>query len=92
MPWQYELSHCAGTVHVCGSYAETASVERQVDRGIIPDCPYVLVGRQFLAGRRWSSREGEADTEDANTLCAFGIRSVRGCYRVGMQRPAAAAL
>ncbi|AHD19783.1 NAD(P)/FAD-dependent oxidoreductase [Rhodococcus sp. D-6] len=49
VPWQHEPSRRAGTVHVCGSYAETAAAERQVNRGVMPDRPYVLVGQQFLA-------------------------------------------
>ena len=49
VPWQHEPSRRAGTVHVCGSFAETASAERHVNRGIMPDRPYVLVGQQFVA-------------------------------------------
>lgn len=49
VPWSHEPSRCAGTVHVCGSFAETAAVERQVNRGIMPARPFVLVGQQFVA-------------------------------------------
>ncbi|NGP08242.1 NAD(P)/FAD-dependent oxidoreductase [Rhodococcus sp. 14C212] len=49
VPWAHEPSRRAGTVHVCGSFAETAAVERQVHRGVMPERPYVLVGQQFVA-------------------------------------------
>ncbi|MEE2034667.1 phytoene desaturase family protein [Rhodococcus chondri] len=49
VPWRHEPSRRAGTVHVCGSLAETAAAEREVGRGIMPDRPFVLVGQQFVA-------------------------------------------
>lgn len=49
VPWRHEPSRRAGTIHVCGSFAETAAAERQVGRGIMPERPFVLVGQQFVA-------------------------------------------
>ncbi|RCW41018.1 phytoene dehydrogenase-like protein [Halopolyspora algeriensis] len=49
VPWAHEPSRRAGTVHVCGSFAETAAVERQVNQGVMPDRPFVLVGQQSVA-------------------------------------------
>jgi phytoene dehydrogenase-like protein len=39
----------AGTVHVCGSLAQTASAELEVAAGRMPERPFVLVGQQYLA-------------------------------------------
>ncbi len=49
IPWTYEPARRAGTVHVTGSLPEMAFVERQVNRGIMPRNPYVLVGQQSVA-------------------------------------------
>jgi phytoene dehydrogenase-like protein len=49
VPWAYEPARRAGTVHVCGSFAEIAAAEREVNRGRMPDRPYVLVAQQYLA-------------------------------------------
>ncbi|MBD0323512.1 MAG: NAD(P)/FAD-dependent oxidoreductase, partial [Aldersonia sp.] len=54
-PWSFEPSRRAGTVHLSGSFAETAAVERAVHRGEMPDRPFVLVGQQFLADPSRSS-------------------------------------
>jgi phytoene dehydrogenase-like protein len=55
VPWSFEPSRRAGTVHLSGSFAETAAVERAVHRGEMPDRPFVLVGQQFLADPSRSS-------------------------------------
>ncbi|MFF0816821.1 phytoene desaturase family protein [Rhodococcus sp. NPDC003318] len=55
VPWTHEPSRRAGTVHVSGSFAETAAAERLVHRGQMPDRPFVLVGQQFLADPSRSS-------------------------------------
>jgi phytoene dehydrogenase-like protein len=49
VPWTYEPARRAGTVHVCGSFAEIVAAEREVNRGRMPDRPYVLVAQQYLA-------------------------------------------
>ncbi|GAB3086264.1 NAD(P)/FAD-dependent oxidoreductase [Nocardioides zeae] len=49
LPWTYEPATRAGTVHVAGSYAETARAERLVSRGIMPERPFVLLGQQHVA-------------------------------------------
>ncbi len=49
VPWSYEPARRAGTVHVIGSFAELAAAEREVDRGRMPERPFVLVGQQYLA-------------------------------------------
>ena len=55
VPWSFEPSRRAGTVHLSGDFAETAAVERAVHRGEMPDRPFVLVGQQFLADHSRSS-------------------------------------
>jgi phytoene dehydrogenase-like protein len=49
VPWTYEPARRAGTVHVCGSFEEIALAEREVNRGRMPERPYVLVAQQYLA-------------------------------------------
>ena len=49
IPWSAAGARRAGTVHVAGSAAETAHVEREVHAGRMPERPFVLVGQQSLA-------------------------------------------
>ncbi len=49
VPWRDEVARRAGTVHVGGSFEEIAETERQVNRGRMPERPFVLVGQQYLA-------------------------------------------
>jgi phytoene dehydrogenase-like protein len=49
VPWLYEPARRAGTVHVIGSFEELAFAEREVNRGRMPERPFVLVGQQYLA-------------------------------------------
>ena len=49
VPWENESARRAGTLHLAGSYAETAFVEREVHAGRMPERPFVLVGQQYLA-------------------------------------------
>jgi phytoene dehydrogenase-like protein len=49
VPWRYEPARRAGTVHVVGSFAETAAAEAQVARGTMPERPFVLLGQQSVA-------------------------------------------
>jgi phytoene dehydrogenase-like protein len=49
VPWLYEPARRAGTVHVAGSFAELAFAEREINRGRMPEKPFVLVGQQYLA-------------------------------------------
>ena len=49
VPWTYEPARRAGTVHVCGSFAEVAFAEREINRGRMPERPFILVGQQYLA-------------------------------------------
>ncbi len=49
IPWRHEPSRRAGTVHVGGSLEEIADAEAAVQRGEMPDRPYVLVGQQAVA-------------------------------------------
>ena len=49
VPWAYEPARRAGTVHVAGPFAEIAAAEREVNRGRMPERPFVLVGQQYLA-------------------------------------------
>ena len=49
VPWTNEACHSAGTVHVCGSLEEVVVAEREINRGRMPDRPFVLVAQQYLA-------------------------------------------
>jgi phytoene dehydrogenase-like protein len=47
--WTHEESRLAGTVHLGGTFEEIAAAEAEVNRGRMPQRPFVLVGQQFLA-------------------------------------------
>jgi phytoene dehydrogenase-like protein len=49
VPWANEACRRAGTVHVIGGFEEIVLAERSVNRGSMPERPYVLVGQQYLA-------------------------------------------
>jgi phytoene dehydrogenase-like protein len=49
VPWSYEPARRAGTVHVAGSFARLAFAEREINRGRMPEKPFVLVAQQYLA-------------------------------------------
>lgn len=49
VPWTDEASGRAGTVHAIGSYEEIVVCEREINRGRMPERPFVLVGQQYLA-------------------------------------------
>jgi phytoene dehydrogenase-like protein len=49
IPWTYEPSRLAGTVHVGGTLREIAAKEKLVHRGRMPEEPFVLVCQQYLA-------------------------------------------
>jgi phytoene dehydrogenase-like protein len=49
VPWTNEACRRAGTVHAIGTFEEILQAERTVNRGSLPDRPYLLVGQQYLA-------------------------------------------
>ena len=49
VPWTNEACRRAGTVHAAGSFEEIVAAEREVNRGRMPERPFVLVGQQYLA-------------------------------------------
>jgi len=49
VPWADPVSARAGTVHVAGSFEEIAIAEREIDRGRMPERPFVLLCQQYLA-------------------------------------------
>lgn len=49
VPWDYEPARRAGSVHAVGSFEEVVAAEADVNRGRMPERPYVLVGQQYLA-------------------------------------------
>ncbi len=55
VPWTAEVARRAGTVHLGGTDAEVAAIELAVQRGTMPDQPFVLVGQQYLADPSRSS-------------------------------------
>jgi phytoene dehydrogenase-like protein len=55
VPWQYEPARRAGTVHVAGGLEEVVAAEREINRGRMPERPFVLVCQQYLADASRSS-------------------------------------
>jgi phytoene dehydrogenase-like protein len=49
VPWTNAACRRAGTVHVIGSFEELVAAERDVNRGRMPERPFVLVAQQYLA-------------------------------------------
>jgi phytoene dehydrogenase-like protein len=49
VPWTNPACHKAGTVHLAGSFEEIVAAERAINRGVMPERPYMLVGQQYLA-------------------------------------------
>lgn len=49
IPWRHAPTRQAGTVHVGGSAAEIADAENKVNRGVMPQRPFVLAAQQSLA-------------------------------------------
>jgi phytoene dehydrogenase-like protein len=49
VPWLNEQCRKAGTVHVVGSFEELVGAEAAINRGGMPERPFVLVGQQYLA-------------------------------------------
>ena len=49
VPWTNEACRKAGTVHVAGRFEEIVAGERDINRGRMPERPFVLVGQQYLA-------------------------------------------
>jgi phytoene dehydrogenase-like protein len=49
VPWTAAACRRAGTVHVIGSFEELVAAERDVNRGRMPERPFLLVGQQYLA-------------------------------------------
>lgn len=49
IPWTNPDVGRAGTVHLGGTFAETAAAEADIVNGVMPDRPLVLVGQQYLA-------------------------------------------
>ncbi|MBV8429955.1 MAG: NAD(P)/FAD-dependent oxidoreductase [Solirubrobacterales bacterium] len=57
VPWRNLACRQAGTVHVGGSFPEIVAGEREVNRGRMPERPFVLVSQQYLADPRRSVGE-----------------------------------
>jgi phytoene dehydrogenase-like protein len=49
VPWTNEACRRAGTVHCGGPFEEIAAAERDINRGRMPERPFVLVSQQYLA-------------------------------------------
>jgi phytoene dehydrogenase-like protein len=49
VPWASESCRRAGTVHAIGSFEELVAAESDINRGRMPERPFVLVGQQYLA-------------------------------------------
>jgi phytoene dehydrogenase-like protein len=49
VPWTNEACGRAGTVHAIGSFEELVAAERDINRGRMPERPFLLVGQQYLA-------------------------------------------
>jgi phytoene dehydrogenase-like protein len=49
VPWTSEPCRRAGTVHVAGDFEELVAAEAAINRGEMPERPFMLVGQQYLA-------------------------------------------
>jgi phytoene dehydrogenase-like protein len=49
IPWTNASARKAGTVHVAGSFDEVVAAERDINRGRMPERPFVLLAQQYLA-------------------------------------------
>ncbi|HEX4733996.1 MAG TPA: NAD(P)/FAD-dependent oxidoreductase [Thermoleophilaceae bacterium] len=49
IPWTNEAPRKAGTVHVIGGWGEIVAAERDVNRGLMPARPFVLLAQQYMA-------------------------------------------
>ncbi len=49
VPWTAPAARQAGTVHLGGSLDEVVATEEAIQRGAMPERPFVLVGQQYLA-------------------------------------------
>jgi phytoene dehydrogenase-like protein len=49
VPWTNEACRRAGTVHVAGDFDEIVVAEREINRGRMPERPFVLLAQQYLA-------------------------------------------
>lgn len=49
VPWTSEAARRAGSVHAAGGFKEIVEQEREVNRGRMPERPFVLVSQQYLA-------------------------------------------
>jgi phytoene dehydrogenase-like protein len=49
VPWVNEACRRAGTVHAGGTFEEVVIAARSINRGSMPERPFVLVGQQYLA-------------------------------------------
>lgn len=49
IPWSAEAARRAGTVHLGGTLEEIATTEAAIQRGRMPERPFVLVAQQYLA-------------------------------------------
>ena len=49
VPWASEAARRAGTVHAVGSFEEVVVAEREINRGRLPERPFVVVCQQSLA-------------------------------------------
>lgn len=48
IPWTNQAARSAGTVHVCGSYQEVITAERDTFCGRMPERPFIIVAQQAL--------------------------------------------
>jgi phytoene dehydrogenase-like protein len=49
VPWKNEAARRAGTVHVAGAFEEVVHAESEINRGRMPERPFVLLAQQYLA-------------------------------------------
>jgi len=49
VPWTNEAARRAGVVHAAGPFEEIVVQEREINRGRMPERPFVLVSQQYLA-------------------------------------------
>jgi phytoene dehydrogenase-like protein len=57
IPWTSDACRRAGTVHAVGSFEEVVAAERDINRGRMPERPFVLISQQYLADPERSSED-----------------------------------
>lgn len=90
IPWTYQPARRAGTVHLGGSVRDIHTAEREINRGRMPEYPFVLVTQQHVADP--SRSRGNLHPIDAYAHVPAGFAGDRSAVRAGSELGDASAL